>query len=143
MQMLRIEHVKDRVGAYASAVNINWCEDGGVGVKWVTAITVAMKDCDEQYDMDRQPGPLGDDLLREWWIKADCSTQEQYKFGFADIQQYLNYFHHSPGRKAMSDQWVLAVYETDDWHIGSSQMVAHQDSMDHVHDLCPATMEVI
>ena len=89
------------------------------------------------------PGPDNDAGLKVFW--RESSEWRQYKFGFKNIDQYLNWFLFDEGREDLIGEAVLAIYEVPDMYYvtGQFQAIAHEDHMEHLYDLCPYTLERI
>lgn len=90
------------------------------------------------------PGPRQDAGLREFWVNSGFSRYN-YLFGFKSIEQYKNWFMYEEGRENLVEVAVLAVYEVPEGYIkfGQFQAMAHEDYMEHLYDLNPATLEKV
>lgn len=105
----RVEHKDHKAGVYNSS-----CRAPGT---------------QSSFEDPRHPSPMEDQSIRPFWINLmQTDYADKYYFGFSSMDQlrrwifseeYMNHLKHK--------HMVIGIYQTDDYHIGDTQMVFRKE----------------
>ncbi len=78
--------------------------------------------------MVNHPAPLGDPLLKDIWKELGGDgwdgESRNYYFGFSSMEQLRRWFYDPEYLETIQSQGIrIAIYQTDDFHIGDTQMI--------------------
>lgn len=72
----------------------------------------------------QHPTPYGDQLLSPIWSKMTYAEHEHYFFGFSSMEQLRRWVSNIHWCKQAHDYGLrICIYQTDDYHIGDTQMI--------------------
>jgi hypothetical protein len=76
------------------------------------------------YSTGRQPDPMHDVGIREVWNGLSLHEQGQYSFGFADMNQFYQWFDRPLVRESLAKNgYVIKVYESSSVVVGECQAI--------------------
>jgi hypothetical protein len=76
------------------------------------------------YSTGRQPDPMNDIGIQEVWNELTPDEQGQYSFGFADMDQFYQWFDRSSVRESLAKNgYVIKVYESSSVVVGGYQAI--------------------
>lgn len=78
----------------------------------------------------KHPIPEEDTLLWPWCELPLKAQQEEYIFGFASLDQLLDWFDSLELRQHLRQEgFIIAQYETENVYIGSKQVIFHRSAI--------------
>lgn len=123
MKFYRLEHKDTKSGVFRSGIPGVW----SIASQFTSGTN--------------HPSPWSDSLLNEemekrgwyWYKKGNLS---EYIFGFINIQQFRSWFYVSESLEKLEELGiVLNMYETDDYIVGYTQMIARKETLRFIQNL--------